>query len=254
MSATILVADHLSHRFGGVQAVNDVSLALAEGEIVGLIGPNGAGKTTLVNLMTGVHRPQAGRIRFGSKDVTAQRPFEAARRGLARTFQIVQPFPRMSVEENVAAAALFGGARANVTAAREEARAQLAFVGLADLADRPASALTLAGRKRLELAKSLAMAPKVLMLDEVNAGLNASEIDGALDLIRRIAARGITILIIEHLMKVVLSLATRVLVLHHGQLIAEGSADEIVKDERVIAAYLGQKFARRAATAEQSHG
>jgi branched-chain amino acid transport system ATP-binding protein len=180
--------------------------------------------------------------------VTAQRPFEAARRGLARTFQIVQPFPRMSVVENVAAAALFGGARKSVAEALGEARAQLEFVGLAGFAERPASALTLAGRKRLELAKSLAMAPKVLMLDEVNAGLNASEIDGALDLIRRIAARGITILIIEHLMKVVLSLANRVLVLHHGQLIAEGSATEIVNDARVIEAYLGQKFARRAQT------
>jgi branched-chain amino acid transport system ATP-binding protein len=261
MSAPILVADRLSHRFGGVQAVNDVSFALAEGEIVGLIGPNGAGKTTLVNLMTGVHRPQAGRIRFGGIDVTAQRPFEAARRGLARTFQIVQPFPRMSVLENVAAAALFGGGSANVAAARETARTQLEFVGLAGFADRPASALTLAGRKRLELAKSLAMAPKVLMLDEVNAGLNASEIDGALDLIRRIAARGITILIIEHLMKVVLSLASRVLVLHHGQLIAEGGATEIVNDPRVIEAYLGQKFARRAQeaargadTAERARG
>jgi branched-chain amino acid transport system ATP-binding protein len=246
MSATILVADRLSHRFGGIHAVNDVSFALAEGEIVGLIGPNGAGKTTLVNLMTGVHRPQAGRIRFGGLDVTAQRPFEAARRGLARTFQIVQPFPRMSVVENVAAAALFGGAQPRVADALGAARTQLEFVGLAGLADRPASSLTLPGRKRLELAKSLAMSPKVLMLDEVNAGLNASEIDGALDLIRRIAARGITILIIEHLMKVVLSLADRVLVLHHGQLIAEGGASEIVQDERVIEAYLGRKFARRA--------
>jgi len=260
MSATILVADRLSHRFGGIQAVNDVSFGLQEGEIVGLIGPNGAGKTTLVNLITGVHRPQAGRIRFGGVDVTTQRPFEAARRGLARTFQIVQPFPRMSVVENVAAAALFGGARAGVADALAEARAQLDFVGLAGFADRTAASLTLAGRKRLELAKSLAMSPKVLMLDEVNAGLNASEIDGALDLIRRIAAQGITILIIEHLMKVVLSLADRVLVLHHGQLIAQGSAAEIVKDERVIEAYLGRKFAQRSKaetsreSAEQSGG
>jgi branched-chain amino acid transport system ATP-binding protein len=252
MSAIILVADRLSHRFGGIRAVNDVSLALREGEIVALIGPNGAGKTTLVNLMTGVHRPQAGRIEFGGIDVTAQRPFEAARRGLARTFQIVQPFPRMSVVENVAAAALFGGACASVADATARARAQLEFVGLAGSADRPAAALTLAGRKRLELAKSLAMAPKVLMLDEVNAGLNASEIDGALDLIRRIAARGITILIIEHLMKVVLSVAGRVLVLHQGQLIAEGTAAEIVKDDRVVEAYLGQKFARRARAESQT--
>src|SRR5262249_38774072 len=161
----------------------------------------------------------------------------AARRGLARTFQIVQPFPRMSVLENVAAAALFGGKQESVAAAMAVAREQLEFTGLTTFADRPASALTLAGRKRPELAKSMATRPKVLMLDEVNAGLNSSEIDGALKLIRQIAERGVTILVIEHLMKVVLSLAQRVLVLHHGQLIAEGPANEVVRDQRVIEAY-----------------
>jgi branched-chain amino acid transport system ATP-binding protein len=253
MSETILVADHVSRHFGGIRAVNDVSFALKEGEIVALIGPNGAGKTTLVNMMTGVHRASEGRIRFQGEDVTGQRPFQAARRGIARTFQIVQPFPRMSVLENVAAGALFGGARSSVADAKDVAREQLELMGLAPMADRPASALTLAGRKRLELAKSMAMQPKVLMLDEVNAGLNASEIDGALRIIRQIAERGVTILIIEHLMKVVLSLASRVLVLHHGELIAEGSTTAIVEDKRVIEAYLGKKFARRAA-AEDTRG
>jgi branched-chain amino acid transport system ATP-binding protein len=222
-----------------------LSFALNEGEVVALIGPNGAGKTTLVNLLTGVHRPTSGRIRFRGVDVTSQKPYQAARRGLARTFQIVQPFPRMTVLENVAAGALFGGAQPSVAEAMDVARQQLEFTGLAGLADRPASALTLAGRKRLELAKSMAMGPKVLMLDEVNAGLNSSEIDGALRLIRQIAERGITILIIEHLMKVVMSLAERVLVLHHGQLIAEGSPTEIVRNSKVVEAYLGQKFAQR---------
>jgi len=257
MSTTILVADRVSQRFGGIQAVNDVSFALKEGEIVALIGPNGAGKTTLVNMMTGVRRPTEGHVRFQGEDVTAQRPFEAARRGIARTFQIVQPFPRMSVLENVAAGALFGGALPSVADALAAAREQLEFMELAPFADRPASALTLAGRKRLELAKSMAMQPKLLLLDEVNAGLNSGEIDGALALIRKIAARGVTILIIEHLMKVVLSLASRVLVLHHGQLIAEGDAAEIVKDRRVIEAYLGEKFARRIAAGgaiERPHG
>jgi branched-chain amino acid transport system ATP-binding protein len=253
MSATLLVADRVSQRFGGIQAVDDVSFALKEGEIVALIGPNGAGKTTLVNLMTGVHRATDGHIRFQGNDVTDQRPFQAARRGIARTFQIVQPFPRMTVLENVAAGALFGGAQASVAAAKAVAREQLELMGLTSYADRPASALTLAGRKRLELAKSMAMQPKVLLLDEVNAGLNSSEIDGALRLIRKIAERGVTILIIEHLMKVVMSLAQRVLVLHHGQLIAEGGAAEIVRDKRVIEAYLGEKFARRVA-AEAGHG
>jgi branched-chain amino acid transport system ATP-binding protein len=245
MSAPILELEHVSKNFGGIRAVSDVSFGLRDGEIVALIGPNGAGKTTLVNVVTGVYTASTGRVRFRGTDVTAQRPFQAARRGLARTFQIVQPFPRMTVLENVAAGALFGGAHANVRDATAAAREQLDFTGLTAFADRAASALTLAGRKRLELAKSLAMKPKVLMLDEVNAGLNATEIDGALALIRRIAARGITILIIEHLMKVVLSIAHRVLVLHHGQLIAEGAPKEIVDDPRVIEAYLGQKFARR---------
>jgi branched-chain amino acid transport system ATP-binding protein len=250
---TILVAEHVSRNFGGIRAIENLSFALKEGEIVALIGPNGAGKTTLVNLLTGVLRPSSGTVRFQGEDVTAQRPFEAARRGLARTFQIVQPFPKMTVLENVAAAALFGGKQASVAAATAAAREQLEFTGLTPFADRSAAALTLAGRKRLELAKSMAMNPKVLMLDEVNAGLNSSEIDGALKLIRQIADRGVTILVIEHLMKVVMSLAQRVLVLHHGQLIAEGSAHEIVRNQRVVEAYLGEKFARRF-TAEAANG
>ena len=245
MSATLLSVDNLSKSFGGVQAVKDVSFTLAEGEIVGLIGPNGAGKTTLINLITGVFPASGGRIVFRGEDVTSQRPFQAARRGLARTFQIVQPFPAMSVLENVVAGALFAGAAASRAEAEADALAHLEFAGLAADAMRPALALTLPSRKRLELAKSLAMKPRVLLLDEVNAGLNTSEIDHALELIRAIALRGITIIIVEHLMKVVLSLSQRILVLHHGELISAGTSHEVVNDPRVIEAYLGSKFAAR---------
>jgi branched-chain amino acid transport system ATP-binding protein len=245
MNTPILELDGVGKTFGGIQALKQVSFTLQEGQIVALIGPNGAGKTTLVSVITGVQRASEGRVFFRGRDVTRQRPFQAARRGLARTFQIVQPFPRMSVLENVAAGALFAGAHAGLGEAINAAREELEFTGLTAFADRPASILTLAGRKRLELAKSLAMQPRLLMLDEVNAGLNASEIDGALALIRKIAERGITILIIEHVMKVIFSVAQRVLVLHHGELIADGSPGEIAGHQRVIEAYLGEKFARR---------
>jgi branched-chain amino acid transport system ATP-binding protein len=245
MSEAILHLKSVSKSFGGIRAVDNVSMSLNQGEVVGLIGPNGAGKTTLVNVITGAHRADAGQIWYKGEDVTRQRPWQAARRGLCRTFQVVQPFPEMTVLENVTAGALFGGGFDNIAEARDVAREHLEFVDLNKSADLPASALTLASRKRLELAKSLAMTPSVLMLDEVNAGLNSVEIDRALDLIRRISERGIIILIIEHLMKVVLSVSQRILVLHHGALIAEGPPDVVTSDERVIEAYLGTKYARR---------
>ena len=242
MSA-LLQLSGVSRHFGGLKAVSAVDLCVERGEVIGLIGPNGAGKTTLVNLITGVHRATAGTVRFAGEDVTRQKPWQAARRGIARTFQIVQPFPEMTVLENVAAAALFAGGMAYGEPAEAAALEHLRFVGLADVAATRAATLTLAMRKRLELAKGLAMNPKLLLLDEVNAGLNSTEIDQALALIRGIAARGVTILIIEHLMKVVLNLCSRIVVLHHGELIASGDPQSIVRDARVVQAYLGRRYA-----------
>jgi branched-chain amino acid transport system ATP-binding protein len=239
----LLSLQGVSRRFGGLDAVDDVRLDVERGEILGLIGPNGAGKTTLINLITGVYPATAGRVRFDRHDITDWRPYQIARLGLARTFQIVQPFPKMTVVENVAAGALFCGHARNVREAQAVAREHLAFTGLADLADRAAASLTLARRKRLELAKSLAMRPRLLMLDEVNAGLNPTEIEEALGIIRKIAERGVTIIVIEHLMKVVLSISHRVAVLHHGQLIAQGLPRDVIRDKSVIEAYLGAKYA-----------
>jgi branched-chain amino acid transport system ATP-binding protein len=239
----LLRLDGVSRKFGGLNAVDGVTIAVEQGEIVGLIGPNGAGKTTLINLITGVHPATAGRVLFEGRDITRARPYQVARLGVARTFQIVQPFPNMTVLDNVAAGALFCGHAASVREAQAAAREHLAFTGLGDMADRPAASLTLARRKRLELAKSLAMRPRLLMLDEVNAGLNPAEIEDALAIIRQIAAQGVTIIVIEHLMKVVLSISHRIVVLHHGQMIAQGAPQEVVNDRSVIEAYLGAKYA-----------
>lgn len=245
MSETVLQLVGVTCRFGGITAVDNVSLSIQKGEIVGLVGPNGAGKTTLVNLVTGFTPKTAGSVIFEGTDITRLRSHEIARRGVSRTFQIVQPFAEMSVLENVMAGALFAGHRSTIADASQQSMHYLEFVGLAQFADMPASQLSLANRKRLELAKSLAMQPRLLFLDEVNAGLNSSEIENALELIRKIAATGITIVIIEHVLRVILSLVKRLVVLHQGALLTDGAPSAVLNDPAVVKAYLGTKFAKR---------
>lgn len=244
----ILELKNVSRLFEGIRAVDNVSLKFHAGEIVGLIGPNGAGKTTLVNLISGFLPVTSGDVIFEGKSLIRSKPHTIAQSGVARTFQIVQPFARMSVLENVMAGAIYAG-HCGMRQAREKAIESLEFTKLAHLKDTPASELALANRKRLELAKSLAMNPRILMLDEVNAGLNSSEIDEAVRMVQSIAARGITIIVIEHLMRVVTALAQRAVVLHHGAVVSEGPTDQVFRDQRVIEAYLGNKFAERFAAA-----
>jgi branched-chain amino acid transport system ATP-binding protein len=242
----------VSRSFGGLRAVSDVTLDVKPGTVMGLIGPNGAGKTTLVNLISGALRPTGGEMWFKGSRIDGLPSYRISRLGIARTYQVVQPFPDMTVSENVAAAAIFAGGARSITEARTRAQSHLERVGLGGLGERPAASLSLGQRKRLEFAKSLAMNPALLLLDEVNAGLHGNELSEAIALIRDLASDGLTIVIIEHLMKVVVALCDEIAVLHHGQLIARGPSAEIMNDARVIEAYLGERYSRQAQQAKQS--
>ena len=249
MAEPLLGVERVSHRFGGLLAVNAASLSVPAGRITGLIGPNGAGKTTLFAIISGFLKPSEGVIRYSGNDITGEPPHRLARRGVARTFQIVQAFAGLSVRDNILVGAyLRHPARADALGVAEMVGSE---VGLGEMLDRPADTLTVAGRKRLELARALATEPKLLLLDEVLAGLNPSEIRGILPVIRGLCARGITIVMIEHVMQAVMSLAEHVYVLAEGRIIASGSPAQVSADPAVVEAYLGHGAA---AKLEAMHG
>jgi branched-chain amino acid transport system ATP-binding protein len=243
MAEPLLSVEQVSCRFGGLLAVNAASLTVAAGRITGLIGPNGAGKTTLFAIISGFQRPSDGIVRYRGEVITGLQPYELARRGIARTFQIVQPFAGISVRDNILVGAhLRHPKRNDALAVADRVGHEL---GLADLLDRPADTLTVAGRKRLELARALATEPDLLLLDEVLAGLNPTEIQEIAPTIRRLCERGISILMIEHVMQAAMSLSQRLFVLAEGRIIAEGTPAEVTADRAVVEAYLGRGAANK---------
>lgn len=249
MANNLLELTNLGRSFGGLKAVQDVSLAVPEGSLTALIGPNGAGKTTLFALMSGFLRPDSGTVRFAGQDITGQAPHINAQLGMTRTFQIVQPFGAQTVRQNIAVGAHLR--EPNRRAALALATDIAARVGLTAQLDKPASDMTVAGRKRLELARALATQPRLLLLDEVLAGLNPQEIAEMIPVVRGIADGGVTVLMIEHVMQAVMNLAAHVWVLAQGQLIAQGTPGQVTADERVIEAYLGHGTAARLRAAAQ---
>ena len=236
---TLLEAQGITKRFGGLVAVDSLDIHVEQGEIVGLIGPNGAGKTTAFNLISGFMQPTAGEVYFQGKNITGLRPDQVCKLGLARTFQVVKPFAQLSVGENIMVGAY------NRTNSKQEARENteeiVQFLGLEDVSGEPAGSLSVAYRKRLELAKTLATGPEIILLDEGMAGLRPKETDEIIELVRQVSQRGISLLIVEHVMKVIMTLAERIVVIHHGKKLAEGTPKEITSNPEVIDAYLGEE-------------
>ena len=235
----ILQVQNVTKRFGGLQALTKVNFDLPEGQILGLIGPNGAGKTTLFNVIDGVFAPEEGRVIFRNEDVTGMKPYHLAHMGLARTHQIVRPLKDLTVRENVMAGSCFGREDSSLQRAAQIADEVLLFVGLEGRAGQLAGSLNVAQKKRLEMARALAARPYLLLLDEVLAGLNPSEIGNMVETIRKIRDQGITIIMIEHVMHAVMNLSDRIIVLDYGCQIAEGTPGEIANNQKVIEAYLG---------------
>jgi branched-chain amino acid transport system ATP-binding protein len=247
MEAALLELRGVTKRFGGVAALNGVDISVTRGEILGMIGPNGAGKTTLLNCISGVYKPDAGEIRWQGMPIQGMRPHRVAKLGIGRTFQIVKPFGSMTVRENAAVGALFGSAESSLSVKQsfEQADRVLELVGLRSKAGSRVTALTIPDRKRLEVARAVATQPKLLLLDEVMAGLNSVEVDEALEMVRAVHATGVTVVLIEHVMRVIVGVCTRAVVLDFGHVLAEGEPRVVLRDERVIQAYLGERYAKR---------
>lgn len=238
--SVILSTYKATKTFGGLVALNEVDFQLYEREILGLIGPNGAGKTTLFNVIAGVHNPNSGRVDFRDEKISGLRPDQICKKGIARTFQITKPFLEMSTLENVMVGACFGAhKRRTLKSSEKQALDTLDFLGIGPKKNVSASQLTLVERKRLEIARALSTDPTILLLDEVIGGLNPTETVEVMDLIKKIRARGITVLMIEHVMKAIMGVSDRVIVLHYGRKLAEGYPEDVVKNQEVIEAYLG---------------
>jgi branched-chain amino acid transport system ATP-binding protein len=252
VSEAFLSIKNVAMHFGGLHALDDVSFEVERGSVLGLIGPNGSGKTTLMNVVSGVYKPTHGNVVFNGRRIADVPAYAVCRLGIARTFQVVKPFANLTVRENVAVGAMYGrnGAKRSARASFERAQALCEMVGLSHAAGRLASELTVPSRKRLEVAKALALDPEVLLLDEVMAGLNATEVDEALRLLRTVNEGGVTLIIVEHLMKAIASISTTIVVLAEGKKIAQGAPAEVLASPRVVEAYLGTRYAARQARRE----
>jgi branched-chain amino acid transport system ATP-binding protein len=241
MLIEILTVEKVTKNFAELMALHDVDVTLHKGDILGMIGPNGSGKTTLFNIISGIYTPTSGEIRYKGQSITKKKPCIICRMGIARTFQIVQPFSQMTLLENVLIGAMYGRGLSQ-TPGREKAQEILQFVGLKEKMNLTPNEVTTEDRRRLELARALATEPEVILLDEIMAGLTPAEMAEALNLLRQINHRGITIFMVEHIMKAVMSICNRIIVLNYGEKIAEGSPQEVAENGEVIKAYLGERY------------